>query len=162
MSDAWACTLFTKQHQERFGFSEREFGRSYAIDRQRGLHSDPTDHIKMGCPGDLSGSAGMNLPCPRPDEGDTPNDAVTMGGFHTHPQVVPNPGPTVEKDENGRNDLDFARECGSQAFIVTDFKAFLFFADGRVESPVNLPQTTKCDARNFQPDPQCKIKEDDF
>jgi len=162
MSDAWACTLFTKQNEARFGFSAREFGRSYAIDRQRGLHRDPTDHIKMGCPGDLSGSVGMNLPCPRPDEGSTPNDAVTMGGFHTHPEIVPKPGPTVEKDENGKNDLDFARECGSQAFIVTDFKAFRYFADERVDSPINLPQTTKCDPKNFEPDPQCKIKDEDF
>ncbi|HEX2269528.1 MAG TPA: hypothetical protein VHH35_08340, partial [Pyrinomonadaceae bacterium] len=68
---------------------------------------------------------------------------------HTHPEVQIPPVPSDDEDEG--DDLDFARECGSQAYIVSDFKAFRYFADGRVDpNPTQLPIVKKCDAKHLQ------------
>lgn len=141
MAEAWACTLFTRQRVREF-FGAREFGRSYAMDRNRGLHPAPSDRFVMGEESVGEGHK-LNMVCPRPSDG------VTMGGFHTHPDVQIPPVPSDDEDEG--DDLDFARECGTQAFIVTDFKAFRYFADGRVDpNPIQLPRVNKCDAKHLQ------------
>lgn len=141
MAEAWACTLATGERIDEF-FGAREFGRSYAMDRERGLQPEPSDRFVMG-EETLGVGHKLNLPCPRPSDG------VTMGGFHTHPEVQIPPVPS--DDEDAGDDLDFARECGSQAYIVSDFKAFRYFADGRVDpNPTQLPKVNKCDAKHLQ------------
>ncbi|MEK6336867.1 MAG: DUF4157 domain-containing protein [Acidobacteriota bacterium] len=152
MAEAWACTLATK-NEKLVGrdFGVREFGRSYAMDRNKVLQQDPPDRLKMGCPEELGVGTRMNLPCPRPSDG------VTLGGFHTHPEPEIPPRPTAKEDENAQDDFDFARECGSQAFIVTDFKAFRYFANGDVGPAISLPRTNECPRKNIQvEDEKCK------
>ncbi len=141
MAEAWACTLATEERIEEF-FGAREFGRSYAMDRNRGLHPEPSDRLVMG-EESLDEGHKLDLPCPRPIAG------VTMGGFHTHPDVQIPPVPSEDDDKD--DDLDYARGCGSQAYIVTDYKAFRYFADGRVDpNPTQLPKVKNCDGKHLQ------------
>jgi outer membrane protein OmpA-like peptidoglycan-associated protein len=152
MAEAWACTLHTKTT-----LINREFGRSYAMTRGKELIRDPVDHIKMGCAEEFGVGTMMNLPCPRLSDG------ITLGGFHTHPEVQIPPRPTIKDDDQGQDDLDFAKDCGSQAFIVSDFKAFRYFKNGKVDpNPISLPKTNTCPRKNLVEDPACKAKGDDL
>lgn len=143
MAEAWACTLATGERIDEF-FGAREFGRSYALDRDRGLHPDPPDRLVMGEESLEFGNHKLNLPCAAISAG------VSMGGFHTHPEVQIPPVPS--KDDEGEDDLDYARKCGTQTYIVTDFKAFRYFADGRVDTTnvTQLPKVKTCDAKHLQ------------
>ncbi len=141
MAEAWACTLATGERIKQF-FGAREFGRSYAMTRDRELLPAPSDRLVMGEESIDEGHK-LKMPCARR------SDAVTLGGFHTHPKVQIPPVPSQDDDEG--DDLDFAKGCGFQAFIVTDFKAFRYFPDGRVDpNPTQLAKVNKCDAKHVQ------------
>ena len=142
MAEAWACTLLTEQRKVEF-FGAREFGRSYAIDRDGRLYPEPSDRLKMGEESLKLGSHSLTLPCSEISSG------VAVGGFHTHPDPLIPPIPSNEEDEV--DDVDWARRCGSQAYIVTDYKAFRYFVDGSVDpEPTVLPKVTTCDAKHLQ------------
>lgn len=143
MAEAWACTLATDERPNEF-FGAREFGRSYAMDRERNLHPEPSDRMVMGEESLELGSHKLKLPCAELSAG------VTLGGFHTHPVIQIPPVPS--EDDEGEDDVNYARKCGSQAYIVTDFKAFRYFEDGRVDTAnvTQLPKVNKCDAKHLQ------------
>jgi outer membrane protein OmpA-like peptidoglycan-associated protein len=141
MAEAWACTLATDQIIDFFG--AREFGRSYAMDRDRRLYPEPSDRLQMGEESLELDSHKMRLPCSEISAG------VAVGGFHTHPN--PRIPPVPSSDDEEEDDLDWARKCGSQAYIVTDYKAFRYFVDGSVDpNPTQLPKVTTCDAKHLQ------------
>ena len=98
----------------------------------------------------------MILPCP------APSDGVTLGGFHTHPEPDIPPVPTPSENEDEKSDLDFARECGSEAYIVTDFKAFRYFANGKVGPQINLEKITTCNRKHLVEDPACGKPQDEL
>jgi hypothetical protein len=138
MAEGWACTEFLKD-PEFLEVGEREFGRAYMMDRDKTISASPPDRLEMGRKNEENeGAFTLFLPCLSPTAG------VALGSFHTHPVTITPPEPS-EKD------LEYAKDCGGQHFIVTDNKAFRYFPDGTVnENPINLPKAPGCRKINLE------------
>lgn len=140
MAEAWVCTELTKS-PAFVQFGEREFGRAYWMDRDKTLHPDPPDRLAMG-EEEKGGVFRLILPCP------VRSDAVKLGSMHTHPEIQIPPEPSDK-------DLEYARNCGAQHYIITDNRVFRFFPDGTViPISVTLPRAAGCHKQNLENIPQ--------
>lgn len=136
MAEAMACMRLTASRK----FSEvgvREFGRAYAMDRDKGLHAFPDDRLQAGTEQAADGSHTTIIPCPEPSEG------AALGDFHTHP---------VAEAEPDIDDADAKRagHCGAQHFIVSEAGVFRYFPDKSVRKVnITLPKG-QCHAVNME------------
>src|SRR5204863_9796065 len=101
MAEAWECTKFTADPKLLQAVGARESGRQFFMDRDKNLHALPEDRLVMGGQ-DTGEGFTTRMPCPEPPAG------VTLGGFHTHPEVLIPPEPSSPAD------TDYAKNCGSQ------------------------------------------------